>query len=80
MEGSEQSWDCGGTSHVLPQERKRATFSVSRMMEILDGGKKGGSNLEAFPKTNLKFEICQYRESFCEGEIKRNPLAIETHF
>ena len=36
----EQTWDNGGTSHVLPEERKRATFSVAKMMGILDGGKK----------------------------------------
>ena len=29
----------GGTSHILPAERKRATFDVLKMTHVLDGGK-----------------------------------------
>ena len=31
-------WGSGGTSHILPAERERATFQVEAMTNILDGG------------------------------------------
>lgn len=37
---SKQSWDSGGTSHILPMERLKATFSIEIMTNILDGGKE----------------------------------------
>mmetsp|Transcript_24293 Transcript_24293/g.29642 ORF Transcript_24293/g.29642 Transcript_24293/m.29642 type:complete len:715 (-) Transcript_24293:258-2402(-) len=39
-EKSEQSWEFGGTSHILPRERERATFDVKEMTHFLDGGEK----------------------------------------
>eukprot|EP00948_MAST-09A_sp_MAST-9A-sp1_P001675 g1675.t1 len=36
LEPMEQSWNSGGTSHLLPRERERATFSVNNMTLILD--------------------------------------------
>ena len=35
-----QSWDSGGTDHILPMERKKATFSIEKMTNILDGGEE----------------------------------------
>eukprot|EP00755_Sulcionema_specki_P023178 Sspe_Gene.78272::Locus_48968_Transcript_2_2_Confidence_0.667_Length_2564::g.78272::m.78272/K00232/E1.3.3.6, ACOX1, ACOX3; acyl-CoA oxidase len=34
----EQSWISGGTAHILPAERKKATFEVDRLTEALYGG------------------------------------------
>lgn len=34
------SWDCGGTAHLLPEERRRASFSVKDMTLAIDGGQK----------------------------------------
>lgn len=36
---SSQSWSSGGTEHILPNERKKATFNVEKITNILDGGK-----------------------------------------
>jgi len=38
--GDKQSWKSGGTAHMLPLERKRATFDVTKMTWLLDGGKE----------------------------------------
>ena len=35
-----QSWNNGGTDHILPLERSRASFDVEKMTYILDGGEK----------------------------------------
>lgn len=34
-----QALNSGGTSHILPAERKKATFDVQQMTYVLDGGK-----------------------------------------
>jgi len=36
---SVESWDDGGTAHVLPAERLKASFNVERLVNFLDGGK-----------------------------------------
>eukprot|EP01059_Diplonema_ambulator_P035054 TRINITY_DN8143_c0_g1_i2.p1 TRINITY_DN8143_c0_g1~~TRINITY_DN8143_c0_g1_i2.p1 ORF type:complete len:802 (+),score=306.11 TRINITY_DN8143_c0_g1_i2:233-2407(+) len=33
-----QSWNSGGTAHILPAERAKATFEVERMTEAIYGG------------------------------------------
>lgn len=33
-----QTWDAGGTAHILPMERTKTTFSIEKMTNILDGG------------------------------------------
>ena len=38
--GTVESPTCGGTSHILPEERKNATFDVEEMYEYLCGGKE----------------------------------------
>ena len=35
-----QSWTSGGTEHILPLERSKASFDVDKMTYILDGGEK----------------------------------------
>ena len=35
-----ESLTSGGTSHILPEERKKASFSVEEMIIILNGGKE----------------------------------------
>eukprot|EP00301_Raphidiophrys_heterophryoidea_P026218 c8999_g1_i1.p1 GENE.c8999_g1_i1~~c8999_g1_i1.p1 ORF type:complete len:699 (+),score=214.77 c8999_g1_i1:63-2159(+) len=38
--GDKQSWDCGGTAHILPAERAKATFAVEKLTNVLDGSAK----------------------------------------
>ena len=35
-----QSWDCGGTAHLLPAERARSSFDVNKLTFFIDGGPK----------------------------------------
>lgn len=35
-----ESWDCGGTSHILPRERANASFETLKLTMVLDGGAK----------------------------------------
>lgn len=35
--GDPESLTCGGTAHILPEERKKATFSVELMTNAIDG-------------------------------------------
>lgn len=38
--GNVESRNCGGTADVLPNERKKATFDVKELIDLMDGGKK----------------------------------------
>lgn len=38
--GKEESWSCGGTASILPDERKKGSFDVKEMTHILNGGPK----------------------------------------
>lgn len=38
--GNVQSRNCGGTADILPAERKKATFKVKELIDLIDGGKK----------------------------------------
>jgi acyl-CoA oxidase len=38
--GNVQSRTCGGTSHILPEERKKTSFNVEELMEFIQGGKE----------------------------------------
>ena len=33
-----QTWDVGGTSHILPRERARASFNTLDLTHVIDGG------------------------------------------
>lgn len=33
-----QSWNSGGTAHELPEERKKASFNIELLTNVLDGG------------------------------------------
>ena len=35
-----QTWDDGGTAHILPKERAKASFDVERLTHVLDGGEE----------------------------------------
>ena len=35
-----QSWECGGTAHLLPAERARASFDQNKLTFFIDGGPK----------------------------------------
>jgi len=35
---NQESWNSGGTADILPNERKKATFDVVKLTNILDGG------------------------------------------
>ena len=39
-EEERQSPDCGGTAHILPMERKKATFDVGQLTTFIDGGEE----------------------------------------
>jgi hypothetical protein len=34
---------CGGTANILPSERARATFDVTKLTHLLDGGEKNSA-------------------------------------
>jgi acyl-CoA oxidase len=38
--GDKESLTCGGTSHILPEERKNGTFKTEELYEFLCGGKE----------------------------------------
>lgn len=38
--GTKESLTCGGTSHILPEERKKGTFDPEELYEYLCGGKE----------------------------------------
>merc|ERR1719445_2053295 len=38
--GEVQSRNCGGTAHILPAERKKATFNIKNLIDFVDGGKE----------------------------------------
>ena len=35
-----QTPECGGTNHLLPNERQRATFDVTKVTNFLDGDER----------------------------------------
>lgn len=37
--GKGESRNSGGTSHILPAERKKATFDIKQLVDLVDGGK-----------------------------------------
>lgn len=39
--GEEEAWNCGGTAGELPRERKRASFVVETLTDVLNGGPDG---------------------------------------
>lgn len=41
LEGSDrQSWNSGGTAHILPAERQKATFEIKKLTNMLFGGEE----------------------------------------
>jgi len=40
VEPQPQSWECGGTAHLLPAERARASFDTNKLTFVIDGSAK----------------------------------------
>ena len=69
---SSQSWNDGGTAHILPLERGKATFSVERLTNILDGG-------EEFTEKRRWIQRSHDAAFVANGEAER-PGKVVDHF
>ena len=75
-----QSWNSGGTSNTLPEERKNATFDVKELTKLLYGGEKGVAKRKFILSPTEGLDVSDIynweREKLLEQHIK---LFLEVH-
>ena len=72
--GTVASWYCGGTAGILPEERKRATFSHDEMTILIDGSKEVTMKRRWIYETNTADEL----DDAVLGDSRKYDLERET--
>ena len=81
---SEASWDSGGTAHMLPNERKQASFNVNVLMEIMGSDQRAKlveTSRKLFSKAPFDgaedFDGFRSYEDTFVGQIERTTEAVK---
>ncbi len=76
---SSQSLKSGGTAQILPNERKKATFNVEKMIHILNGGEDNTKRRKIIENTATKDTHMKYNKTKPECQKEHVKEFIEIH-
>jgi len=70
------SWNSGGTSHILPEERARATFNKELLTNFLDGGEKATQKRRWIVSTSEGMDFAHKPNSNRHEDLKEHVKAF----